>query len=141
MKRSELIVVLWVVTLAFLFEVGVAIWSPRLEPPFGMKVLRGPFHRERGNAYLAKVILPSVRADEEGNMNQSTLQLFENDYLLGPQHISSDDIANEGDGLYLFWRSDSGKWIIFSTSDNSDPNTNGRTYRIFDPQARDPLRK
>jgi hypothetical protein len=141
MKRSELIVVLWAITIAFLFAVGVAIWSPPLLAPYGTTLLRRPFHHERGNAYRAEVFLRDAKADEEANMNQSTLQLYEDGNRLGPQHNSSDDVARQGRGLYLFWRSDSGKWIIFSTSDNSDPNTNGRTYSVSDPQVRDPYEK
>jgi hypothetical protein len=46
-------------------------------------------------------------------------------------------LLTDGGGRYLFWRSGS-NMLIFSTSDNSDPNTNGRTYRVSDPGARDP---
>ena len=36
-------------------------------------------------------------------------------------------IAQVGEGRYSFW----GDTLYFSTSDNSDPNTNGRQYCWF----------
>lgn len=138
MNRNELVAVLWIVTLAVLFELGVAIWSPGPGGRTDATLLRRPFQHQLGNAYLATVLFPGAIPDDERSRNRSTLQLYEDGKRLGPQHISSDDIAREGKGLYLFWRADSGKAIVFSTSDNSDPNTNGRTYRVFDPQVRAP---
>jgi hypothetical protein len=104
-------------------------------------ILRGPFLHQNGHAYVGHLFIFGLKADEQGNWNQSTLQLYEDDKPLGPQHISSDYIANEGRGLYLFWRDNNGMAIVFSSTDNSDPNTNGRTYRGVDPQAKDPYEK
>lgn len=56
----------------------------------------------------------------------STLELFENGKPLGPPHHPHSEIRELGEGRYSHW----GGQIYFSTSDNSDPNTNGRTYQI-----------
>ncbi len=45
---------------------------------------------------------------------------------LGPAHALHSDIRAEGAGRFSFW---SGA-VYFSTSDNSDPRTNGRTYQV-----------
>jgi hypothetical protein len=55
---------------------------------------------------------------------RSPVLLYENDRLLGPAHSIHKDIAQIGLGRYSHW----GKGMVFSTSDNSDPNTNGRKY-------------
>jgi membrane-bound inhibitor of C-type lysozyme len=81
----------------------------------------------------ATCLFVGPKPDERGNVKKSTLQLFEDDNPLGPQHISSDDIAREGHGMYLFWGEKGETALVFSASDNSDKNANGRTYRAFDP--------
>lgn len=104
----------------------------------GPLVLRRPFLHQSGHAYVGHFLFIGPKPDKRGNQNQSTLQLFEDDKLLGPQHISSDDVARTGHGLYLFWSENGDTVVVFSSSDNSDPDTNGRTYRIFDPLAKEP---
>jgi hypothetical protein len=62
---------------------------------------------------------------------QSTLQLYEDGKELGPVHSLHDDIRNIGGGRYSHWGNALGNgYIIFSTSDNTDPRSNGRTYSI-----------
>jgi FkbM family methyltransferase len=50
--------------------------------------------------------------------------LLEDDRVLGPGHSLHDEIRSAGRGRYSHWRSE----IYFSTSDGSDPTTNGRRY-------------
>ncbi len=40
--------------------------------------------------------------------------------------------------MYLFWGEKDETALVFSTSDNSDPNANGRAYRVCDPLAKEP---
>ena len=101
-------------------------------------ILQRPFLHQSGHAYVGHLSFVGPTPDERGNVNRSTLQLFEDDKPLGPQHISSDDIAREGHGMYLFWGEKGETALVFSTSDNSDPNANGRAYRVFDPLAKGP---
>jgi hypothetical protein len=61
----------------------------------------------------------------------SRLQLFENGKLLGPPHQMHDVIRGKGMGAFSHW----GNGLHFSTSDNSDPRTNGRVYRIRVPES------
>ena len=63
-------------------------------------------------------------ADADGDRERSPVLLYEDDRLLGPPHSAAEDIAVRGQGRYLHAR----KGLIFSASDNSFVNTNGRTY-------------
>lgn len=57
---------------------------------------------------------------------RSRLRLLEDGKLLGPSHTTHDLIRTYGGGRFSHWRND----LLFSTSDNSDPRTNGRQYVI-----------
>lgn len=54
----------------------------------------------------------------------SPLILYENNKPLGPAHSQAKDIGQIGHGRYLHVR----KGLLFSATDNSDVNANGRTY-------------
>ncbi|BCA54216.1 hypothetical protein W02_13560 [Nitrospira sp. KM1] len=45
---------------------------------------------------------------------------------MGPRHALHADIAGDGKGRYSHW----GSGVIFASSDNSDPRSNGRRYGI-----------
>jgi len=45
-------------------------------------------------------------------------------------HAIHGDIAKQGNGRYSHW----GNSLVFSASDNSDPNTNGRSYWVVQPR-------
>ncbi|QOZ70619.1 methyltransferase domain-containing protein [Bradyrhizobium arachidis] len=62
--------------------------------------------------------------DNNSNPIASVLGLFEDGKLLGPPHSSHETIRTIGKGAYSHW----GSALYFSTSDGSDPNTNGRRY-------------
>ncbi len=57
------------------------------------------------------------------------LMLLEDGHELGPVCPMHQTIRDVGGGLYSHW-SDS---LIFSTSDDSDPRSNGRKYSLVDP--------
>ena len=88
--------------------------------------LKGPFKHIRGYAWLAELGQYRQVADCPENPLQSVVFLYENGVNVGPGHSSHLDIIARGQGRYSHW----GDGIIFSTSDHSDPNTNGRTYSI-----------
>ncbi|MGH7068466.1 MAG: glycosyltransferase, partial [Acetobacteraceae bacterium] len=73
--------------------------------------------REIGNCYIAHLGLG------EGS---ARFGLWENTTRLGPGVCLHDEIRTRGMGCYSVWRPD----LYFSTSDNSDPTTNGRTYLL-----------
>jgi len=62
--------------------------------------------------------------DSSGAGRRSSLELFEGTRPLGPAHSLHADIRTRGGGRYSHW----GNALYFSTSDNSDPRTNGRSY-------------
>ena len=99
-------------------------------------ILQPPFQHIGGNAWAARP-MPGTVPDDPDNPSRSELQLYENGQSLGPRHIGHNQIAEFGHGRYSHWFR-RGASIVFSTSDNSDPNTNGRVYRAVDPNARDP---
>jgi len=58
--------------------------------------------------------------------NTSPVFVFEGCQQLGLPHSIHDDIVAHGAGRFSHW----GEEIQFSSSDNSDPRTNGRTYSL-----------
>jgi hypothetical protein len=56
-------------------------------------------------------------------------RLFEDDRPLGPGEARPRDIRNLGKGRYGFWESS----LYFSSSDGTDPRTNGRRYHFEGP--------
>ncbi|HEY2989152.1 MAG TPA: glycosyltransferase family 39 protein [Candidatus Binatia bacterium] len=86
---------------------------------------------ERGAGYVT--VLPSHRywllenlSDNRQHPERSKTKLFENEKPLGPSHSLHQAIRNEGQGRFSHWHST----LYFSTSDNSDPRTNGRSYKV-----------
>lgn len=78
--------------------------------------------RDSGFCYRARGPRRTI-SDQEGS---STLILLENDSPLAAQHATHDEIRVLGRGRYSHW----GRHIYFSSSDNTDPRRNGRTYRL-----------
>jgi hypothetical protein len=62
-------------------------------------------------------------SDQEGS---SMLILLEDEIPLAAPHIAHDEIRRLGRGRYSHW----GRRIYFSTSDNTDPRSNGRRYKL-----------
>lgn len=73
---------------------------------------------------------------QSGSLRRSPLRLFEDELQLGPAHQDFQSIAQLGGGAYTFF----GAKLYFSTSDGSDPNTNGRalTVRLIDGLGDEP---
>lgn len=57
---------------------------------------------------------------------RSRLQLFEDGAPLAPAHATRQSVAEMGRGRYVHWGSE----VDFSSSDGSDPVTNGRSYVV-----------
>lgn len=106
-----------------------------LEPLLTQRIpaeLTGPFVAGRGHLWKAKVEATAL-ADTPDAPRRSTLLLWEDDIPLAYPHGRIHDIEAYGHGRYSHGRDE----IFFSTSDNSDPNTNGRkyTFTVDDPQT------
>lgn len=102
---------------------------PRLEAIGGGRWrLQPPFFHETGHAWEfdLSTLKGLGRGDEVGEWTRSRLQLYENETALGPAHCLHVRIRRRGLGAFSHWQSR----LIFSTSDNSDPNLNGRQYSI-----------
>jgi len=66
-----------------------------------------------------------VQQDSPSSGFASPVRLFENGVELTPAHSLHADIRDYGGGRFSDWN---GPWLYFSTSDNTDPRTNGRIY-------------
>jgi hypothetical protein len=66
-------------------------------------------------------------ADTADNVLRSDIELYEDGKLLGPAHSVHADVGNIGQGRFSHWRYNY-SMFLFSSSDNTDPNTNGRNY-------------
>jgi lysophospholipase L1-like esterase len=83
--------------------------------------LHQPFAHHRGFAYVTKAPHPWSPGTD--------FTLMEDGRPLGPLSSGPDAIANDGGGAFLEWQG----LICLSTSDNSDPNLNGRRYSLRAP--------
>ncbi|MDW6020952.1 hypothetical protein SAZ10_04165 [Mesorhizobium sp. BAC0120] len=75
----------------------------------------------------------NLRSDKAGS-HASDLVLKENGTALTDPHSQHSEIVSEGNGRYSHW----GATLYFSTSDRTDPRSNGRTYQAeysFAPPA------
>src|SRR5262245_54669237 len=112
------------------FDVGV-IGDPC--PDGGETVmLPTPFVQLNWNAYAAPAPSLGRFSDTEANLHRSKAVVCENKRRLGPAHSAHTDIATLGNGRFSHYQDQ----VVFSSSDNSDPNSNGRDYLIVLPSRR-----
>ncbi|MCA6117782.1 hypothetical protein J6524_23320 [Bradyrhizobium sp. WSM 1738] len=98
----------------------------RLVPPFAQfEGSKFAVAKERYNLF-------DELADSEDNNTQSTIELYENNTRLGPAHSNHPDIAHLGGGRFSHWRKN-GTTVYWSSSDNTNPMTNGRAYWVVRP--------
>jgi MoaA/NifB/PqqE/SkfB family radical SAM enzyme len=88
----------------------------------GRRALVGPFRHDGGRAWVARN-MPAY-GDEQGAPLRSSLCIYEDDLRLTSAHHAHAAIRLGGGGRYAHWRDR----LFFSATDDSDPNTNGRTY-------------
>jgi 2-polyprenyl-3-methyl-5-hydroxy-6-metoxy-1,4-benzoquinol methylase len=90
-----------------------------------MRSVPGPFARQRGHMWAVSAPELTAWADNApGRELKSPLYVFEDGRQLGHPHSLHDDIAGAGKGRFSHW----GDTVYFASSDNTDPNTNGRVY-------------
>jgi hypothetical protein len=82
-----------------------------------------PFAHNGGLSYVTSIPVLALLGDNVGE-KESPVVICENHRTLGPAHTRHREIAELGRGRFSHW----GAELVFSTSDNSDPNTNGRSY-------------
>lgn len=90
-------------------------------------ILARSFRYDGGMRWVAD-LPPELSDDTDSNdfPHRSALRLLEDGTELGPAHALHATIQDPGDGRYSFWLG----VVYFSTSDGSDPNTNGRIYAV-----------
>ena len=97
--------------------------------------LEPPYYDYPGHMFgTARADLRHLADDITPGNDSSPLFIFEDKQPLGLPHSLHADIVKFGAGRFSHW----GQEILFSSSDNSDPRTNGRTYEIV---IVDPVRK
>src|ERR1700730_6382761 len=84
-----------------------------------LRRLPGPFVPESGRCWVA-------RRPASAGGRPSVLTLYEDGVALRPALAALDDIRAVGYGAHCH----RGDHVHFSTSDNTDPNVNGRTYQV-----------
>lgn len=87
-------------------------------------VLRRPFRKEDGHAFVSMLPALSAMGDRSDVPRGSPYLLCEGDRVLGEPHTLHDEIRRSAGGGFSHW----GDRLYFSTSDGSNPNTNGRDY-------------
>lgn len=80
-------------------------------------------------AYLPKII---PLGDSPANQVNSKIHLFENETEIGPAHTIHSKIRSAGSGAYSHWEDK----LYFSSTDNSSPLKNKRTYHILVPTVK-----
>ena len=78
---------------------------------------------ETGLAYRARTHRPELSSHDRPS---AAIVLENGRPLAGPANALHDDVRTLGGGRFSFWYD----YVYFSTSDNSDPRTNGRRYEI-----------
>jgi lysophospholipase L1-like esterase len=117
-----------IIAIVLVGVVAANIWCWIVRPP-GSSILREvplskPYVNETGFAYIG-----SLSLDIPSDMTKplaSMAEIYEDGNPLGPPHTMHDTIRRDGNGRFSHW----GERIYFSTSDNSDPNFNGRRYTV-----------
>lgn len=82
------------------------------------------FRLEEGFCWICALPEFVVRGEREGIVSSSSLRLFEDGVEIGPNSSPHALVRGAGGGAFSHWGGD----LYFSTSDNSDPTTNGRRY-------------
>jgi len=100
-------------------------WQDLLEQ-YTIEELSQSFSHDEGYSWLAPLAHLRDLADNEAMSRRSNLRLFEDGQQLAFAHAPHITIQQAGEGRYSHWYDK----LYFSSSDNSNPNTNGRAYTI-----------
>lgn len=100
-------------------------------PPGNRTAMRTPFEKTAtdGFGFMTKVPELAGIGDTQQLPFLSPVVICEGEARLGPAHASAVDILKLGGGYFSHLEG----MLLFSTSDNSDPNNNGRAYTIVRP--------
>jgi hypothetical protein len=94
-----------------------------------------PVHR---HAYRAQTYTLASYADSDLNNQRSPVIVYEDMTPLGPGRAQRAEVEDLGRGRFyhstVAGAPESWRYVVFSTSDNSDPRTNGRIYWAVVPR-------
>jgi glycosyltransferase involved in cell wall biosynthesis len=119
----------------FLLEIiGKLIHSRKLKfriipskiPQPNTLILNKPYLHQGGFAWKCSLNHLDDIADTLSSPSRSPVLLFENEKPLLPGHSIHDEIYQLGEGRFSHWD----KYLLFSTTDGTNPNKNGRIYTI-----------
>jgi hypothetical protein len=116
-----------ILTLAIWFPLGALIgsrYTPLPRPPGAHSFVGIEKHAEGEFMYVIHFDRQTGVADTPENRTRSPIAIYENDRPLGPPHSSTTEIKSHGRGRYVHWEQS----LYFSSSDNTDPRSNGRQY-------------
>lgn len=104
-------------------------YGTRIDHPNRQIVPLNDFRHDEGLSWI--VAAPDLKAYADGvdYPTRSPLIVLEDDRALGPAHTSHAIIRSAGGGAYSHWQDH----LYLSTTDNSDPNHNGRHYVAIIP--------
>lgn len=119
-----------IVTLAVgLIALAAGLWVSFVGFSVDRDIPAATIAHETGLAFLVPVPGTGHWAGHGDSLNAqsaSNLHLFENGQELGPAHSMHADIRTLGHGRFSHWSNS----IYLSSSDGSDPKSNGRTYHV-----------
>ena len=104
-------------------------YGTRIDHPNRQIVPLKDFSRDQGLCWVTSVPELKAYADDDDFPLRSPLVVLEDERALGPAHSSHAAIRAHGGGAYSHWR----ERVFLSTSDDSDPNSNGRCYLAIIP--------
>jgi hypothetical protein len=131
LKKSSLNVAL-AAALIYAIYLPAALWLrhsyvPLAAPPGAYPLQQQQIFPVEGFAFRSPIDVFIPLEDDKADDQHSPVILYEDDKPLGPAHSPHGDIEHIGQGRYSHWK---GIGMMFSTSDNSDPTTNGRHYWV-----------
>lgn len=118
---------LGVVVASFFVTLWAMNYVSPLCPQGEVTALTRPFEKSGAVSWFAKA--PSL-AEFSDPSARSNAVVCEDDLVMGPAHSAHADIAAKGGGRFSHWNTG----FVFSATDNSDPNKNGRTYTAVRPR-------
>jgi glucan phosphoethanolaminetransferase (alkaline phosphatase superfamily) len=105
-----------------LIRIEIPLPTAKIVPNSGYAYLFGPIEFNGPAEFSGPVFyLPGDRLDTPPS---SSLLIFEDGKSLGPPHAPHESIRESGRGNFSHWYDQ----LVFSSSDNTDPRVNGRTY-------------
>jgi hypothetical protein len=101
--------------------------------PNGQSIdLSPPLSQLEGYAYKVSIPQLSGVGDTAERATRSPAVVCEGDHRMGPGHSPFLEIIQKGAGRFIHYNDA----VVFSSSDNTDPNSNGRRYKIVIASSR-----